>query len=229
MGARSVEAERLSADPKAEVIATNILLSEDTAADVALSGCMLAAAPEYNREAAAQVAHAVTTHKIAVEDDYFSAVDDLGKAGDDEGLGAGHIGVREFGAGVFYIYICVDRDLLRSNLSGNAELAATAIEALVRAATTVSPGGHQASYASRAYALYVLAETGNQQPRSLAASFTKPVIGQDQVVESIKRLATFRSVLDAVYGQSWSAQAVMDAAGDTPVGTLTDVVKLARG
>jgi CRISPR system Cascade subunit CasC len=222
-------AVRMAAGESVDLNTELILRRDDTAADIAMFGRMLADKPDYNREAAVQVAHAVTTHRVVTEDDFFTALDDLGAASDDEGAGAAHIGVREFGAGVFYTYICVDRGLLCSNLSGNAELAATTIAALVQAATTVSPSGHQASYASYAYASYVLAETGNQQPRSLVAAFTKPVTGQDQVAESIKRLNTFRSVLDAAYGQSWSAQAVLDASGEKPVGTLADVITLARG
>jgi CRISPR system Cascade subunit CasC len=190
---------------------------------------MLAASPDYNREAAVQVGHAITTHRVIVEDDYFSAVDDLGQAGSEEGLGAAHIGVREFGAGTFYIYLSVDREMLRHNLSSNADLAATALAALVKAVATVSPSGHQASYASRAYASYVLAETGNQQPRSLVGAFTRPVTGQDQIGDSINHLTTFRAALDATYGQCWTASAILDASREKPAGSLSDVIMLARG
>jgi CRISPR system Cascade subunit CasC len=40
----------------------------DSAADIALFGRMLADAPDFNRKAAAQVAHAITTHRVSVED-----------------------------------------------------------------------------------------------------------------------------------------------------------------
>jgi CRISPR system Cascade subunit CasC len=227
---RALDAAEAFAEGKIKAIAAgDILLAEDTAVDIAMWGRMLAASPDYNREAAVQVAHAITTHRVMVEDDYFSAVDDLGDAGSEEGLGAAHIGVREFGAGTFYIYICVDRELLRRNLSGNADLAAMALEALVRAAAMVSPSGHQASYASRAYASYVLAETGNQQPRSLVGAFTRPVTGQDQIGDSVKRLTTFRGVLDATYGQCWTSSAILDASAEKPAGSLSDIVMLARG
>lgn len=52
-----------------------------TAADIAMFGRMLANTPDANFEAAVQVAHAITTHKIVVEDDYFTAVDDLKELG----------------------------------------------------------------------------------------------------------------------------------------------------
>ena len=54
-------------------------------------------------EAAAQVAHAITVNKVAVEDDFFTAVDDLNNG--EEGMGAAHMGETEFGSGLFYMYI----------------------------------------------------------------------------------------------------------------------------
>ena len=48
-------------------------------------GRTLAAKPVFNMEAAVQVAHAITIHKVAVEDDYFTAVDDLNNGEEDSG------------------------------------------------------------------------------------------------------------------------------------------------
>ena len=62
------------------------------------------------------------------------------------------MGETEFGAGIFYLYTCVDRQLLATNLGGDEELAKKAIAALVEAAATVSPTGKQATFASRARA-----------------------------------------------------------------------------
>jgi len=68
-------------------IRQEILSAADTAADIALFGRMLADSPDYNREAAAQVAHAITTHRVTVEDDYYTAVDDLKTKAEDAGAG----------------------------------------------------------------------------------------------------------------------------------------------
>ena len=99
----------------------SLLRKEHTAVDVALFGRMLAAAPAFNTEAAAQVAHAITVHTAAVEDDFFTAVDDLNTGEEDRG--SGHMGETEFGAGVFYVYVCVDCESLVKNLSGHSDLA----------------------------------------------------------------------------------------------------------
>ena len=75
-------AEKKLGDEKMEIKADLILKRADTAADIAMFGRMLA-----NREAAVQVAHAVMTHKVAAEDDFYTAVDDLKKPAKDAGAG----------------------------------------------------------------------------------------------------------------------------------------------
>ena len=184
--------------PPTEEDLGKLLQASDAAVDIALFGRMLAASPRFNVEAACQVAHAISVHKVAVEDDYFTAVDDLNRG--DEDMGAGHIGETEFAAGLFYLYICVDRALLVRNLGGNEELAARALRAFVEAAVTVAPTGKQNSFASRAYASYALAEKGTRQPRSLSVAFLKPVAGNDMLETAITTLKETRDRMDAVYG-----------------------------
>ena len=135
-------------------------------------GRMLADNADFNREAAVQVAHAYTTHRVTVEDDFYTAVDDLKTKAED--AGAGFVGELGFGSGLFYLYVCIDTDLLVANLGGNDGVAKSAVAALTEALATVSPGGKQASFASRARAEYLLVEKGSQQPRTLGSAFAKP-------------------------------------------------------
>ncbi|OJT01169.1 type I-E CRISPR-associated protein Cas7/Cse4/CasC [Marinobacter nauticus] len=175
-----------------------LLRKNPTAVDVALFGRMLAADPAFNVEAACQVAHAITVHQVVIEDDYFTAVDDLNSGEEDRG--AAHIGETGFAAGLFYSYICLNRDQLVANLSGEEELADRAIAALTEAAVKVAPSGKQNSFGSRAYASFVLAETGAQQPRSLSVAFLKPVEGKDQEGEAISALQKQVEHFDKAYG-----------------------------
>jgi CRISPR system Cascade subunit CasC len=216
-------ADRALAGEKIEASAAGLLRAADTAADIALFGRMLADSPSYNRQAAAQVAHAITTHKITIEDDYYTAVDDLKTAAED--AGAGFLGEAAFGSGVFYLYLCVDRTLLVKNLGGNTALAATALGALARAAATVAPNGKQNSFAAHGRAGYVLAERGNQQPRTLAGAFAKPVTGDDLMANSIDAFGTFRANMEKAYGPAADATAVMKVGGD---GILADIVAFFR-
>ena len=221
--ARAIEyADKLAKggpDPRAE----DLLLATDCAADIAMFGRMLADAPQYNREASVQVAHAITTHRAIAEDDYYVAVDDL-KTRDDD-TGAGFLSVQEFGAGVFYGYVCVDRGLLRRNLGGNEAADAVAkasVAALIEAAATVAPRGKQASFASRARATYLLGETGAAQPRSLAPAFLKPISGHDQSLDSVVALRRFRDRLDAAYGPCADERYEVDC--ETGEGTLAGLI-----
>ncbi len=202
--------------------ADDLLQKMDTAADIAMFGRMLADAPKFKREAAVQVAHAVTTHRAIAEDDYYTAVDDLKSRDELEDAGAGFVGVQEFGAGVFYLYVCVNRDLLLQNLAQNHVVRNDSLRALVEAAATVAPGGKQASFASRARAFYILGEKGSAQPRSLAAAFLKPVTGEDQGGRSIECLENFRDRLDAAYGPCADDRCTMNVA--VGEGTLRDLI-----
>ncbi|MCO7231766.1 MULTISPECIES: type I-E CRISPR-associated protein Cas7/Cse4/CasC [unclassified Cobetia] len=187
----------------------DLLRHKPAAADIALFGRMLAAVPAYNVEAACQVAHAITVHAAEVEDDYFTAVDDLNTG--DEHRGAAHVGEAGFGAGLFYTYICIDRRQLVDNLQDNSELAERAIAALVEAAVRTSPKGKQNSFGSRAHASYVLAEQGDQMPRSLSAAFLRPIAGQDQSLEAIARLERQAKAFDTAYGPGAERRFVVSA------------------
>jgi CRISPR system Cascade subunit CasC len=213
-------AERLAAGEKIQLTAGDLLRHVDTAADIAMFGRMLADNPDFNREAAVQVAHAITTHRVTVEDDYYTAIDDLKTA--EEDAGAGFVGELGFGSGIFYQYVCVDTDLLVRNLGGHSELAADACAALVEATATVSPRGKQPSFAARSRAHYVLAERGEAQPRTLAGAFVRPVIGDDLSAASVDALKGWRERLEAAYGDAPAASEEMDVAAGS--GSLARVV-----
>lgn len=187
--------------PKDEELA--LLRKDRMAVDIAMFGRMLANKPEYNIEAACQVAHAFGVSETIVEDDFFTAVDDLRAASED--VGAGHLGETGFGSALFYTYICIDKDLLVKNLNGNEELANKTLRAFTEAALKVSPTGKQNSFASRAYASWALAEKGTEQPRSLAAAFYEPINGTGQLNEAVKRVTALREKMNNVYGQKTDA------------------------
>ncbi|MFD1804094.1 type I-E CRISPR-associated protein Cas7/Cse4/CasC [Mixta tenebrionis] len=178
-----------------------LLRKEQRTVDMALFGRMLASSPDFNVEAACQVSHALGVSAVTVEDDFFTAVDDLKYMDIEKDAGSGHMGEQSFASALFYTYICISRDLLIKNLGGNEELAKRAIAALTETALTVSPIGKQNSFASRAYASYALAEVGQRQPRSLAAAFFQPVYDADQIPAAIQRLKQQRDSFDRVYGK----------------------------
>jgi CRISPR system Cascade subunit CasC len=215
---KALAGEKIDPQPDA------VLAKVDTAADIAMFGRMLADNADFNREAAVQVAHAFTTHRVTVEDDFYTAVDDLKTTAED--AGAGFVGELGFGSGLFYLYVCIDSDLLVANLGGNDGVAKSAVAALTEALATVSPGGKQASFASRARAEYLLVEKGSQQPRTLGSAFAKPVNDTDLIKTSAAKLETFRLGMDKAYGPCADGCYIMTVGGD---GTLTDAIAFATG
>ena len=151
-----------------------VLVQKPRAADIALFGRMLADNPLYNVEAAAQVAHAFTTHRVSVEDDFYTAVDDLKSANREADRGAGFIGVQEYGAGIFYLYVCLDADQLVRNLAGDKALAGTTAEALRRGDHHRQPQGQAEQLCLARLCQLCAGEMGTRTPRSLAAAFVKP-------------------------------------------------------
>ena len=183
----------------------DLLRTQTQAFDIAMFGRMLASSPLYNKEAAVQVSHAFTVHPSAVENDYFSAVDDLNYH--EEESGAAHIGEAGFGAGLFYNYVCVNRTLLEGNLPDYDEKKIEKLlQALLHAVTQVSPTGKQNSFASRALSHYVRVEKGFDQPRSLALAFYNPCSEDDMLAESIRKIEKMAQNLDTAYGQTWRTE-----------------------
>ncbi len=209
---------------KSDELVEAILRKSDSAADIAMFGRMLADNPEFNREAAVQVAHAITTHRVEVEDDFYTAVDDLKKPSED--AGAGFIGELGFGSGVFYIYTCVDRALLLKNLGDNTQLAERALAGLIEGLATASPTGKQASFASRSRASHLRIEKGSQQPRSLAAAFFKPLRGDDLLAASVTELGKLANGMNNAYGPCFDGAAyTMDVASGK--GSLAEAIAFA--
>jgi len=196
-----------------------VLRRADGAVDIAMFGRMLADDADFNRDAAVQVAHAITTHTAQAEEDWYSAVDDLNKK---EDTGAGHLGETAFGSGVYYQYVCVNACLLIENLNGDRELAAKGAEALARALAQTSPRGKQNSFAHHPRAHYALAERGLQAPRDLSGAFFSPVKAQPFLENSVAALVKTRVDIDAAYGQVWDTDCVMHVGVD---GTLDEIVR----
>jgi CRISPR system Cascade subunit CasC len=205
-------------------IAPDVLLRADGAVDIAMFGRMLAATPEFNREAAVQVAHAFTTNAVDIEDDYYTAVDDLKEVSED--AGAAFVDEAGFGAGVYYLYVCVNRDLLVKNLDEDRVVAARGLQALIRALAESSPTGKRNSFANHVRAEFLLAERGDAQPRSLAAAFTLPVEAGDQLAVSVKRLLEKRAAFAKAYGQDWREERVLHV-GAPDSATLDDIAAFA--
>jgi CRISPR system Cascade subunit CasC len=191
-------------------------LSKSRAVDVALFGRMLADLPEVNQDAACQVAHAISTHKVDREFDYFTAVDDMG--GPDE-TGAGMIGQVEFNSATFYRYAVVDTHKLLSNLQGDVQLTLAAIEAFAQAMARAIPTGKQNTFAAHNPPSFVGVCIRHAAPLNLANAFEKPILprfDRPLTLVSVEELAAHEAKLAAAYADPSDAWGYLDLTGAWP-------------
>ncbi len=203
------------------------------AADLALFGRMLADLPERNVDAASQVAHALSTNKVSMEMDFYTAVDDL-RPEDTEG--ADMLGTIEFNSACFYRYSNVDLAQLKTNLGGDEELARQTLEAYLRAAITAVPTGKQTSMAAHNPPSLVMAVARERGLWNLANAFVRPVWpGRDgDLIEgSTRALDKYWGDLTSMYGQdgitsTWVATlypGALGSLGSARIATVDELVQ----
>ncbi|WP_368164503.1 type I-E CRISPR-associated protein Cas7/Cse4/CasC [Aeromonas sp. R6-2] len=188
------------------------LLHRSRAVDIALFGRMLADLPQVNQDAACQVAHAISTHRVERDFDYFTAVDDVG--GPDE-TGAGMIGQVEFNSATFYRYAALDVSKLLNNLQEDKELTASAIEALIQAMVRAIPTGKQNSFAAHNLPEFIGVSL-RKSPLNLANAFERPVQPRHDkslTEQSVAALADYERKLAPVYGDAGDRWAHIDLTG----------------
>jgi CRISPR system Cascade subunit CasC len=197
--------------PKEIEKAVKEVLDGGKAADLALFGRMLATLPEKNRDAACQVAHAISTHKVGVEFDFYTAVDDLLPTGE---TGAGMMGTVEFNSACFYRYANIDVKQLTENLGNDTDLAHATIEAFLRSMIHAIPTGKQNSMAAQNLPSFVLAVVRPHGFWSLANAFVNPIKGANIVNDSIKELDKYWGQLATVYGGEGLSKAYVNLSGE---------------
>lgn len=218
--------------------------------DIALFGRMITSEAFVNVEASSQFAHALSTHKIDHEFDYYTAVDDLERAADDEtGGGADMIGDVEFNSACYYKYFNIHVEGLMDNLTGKAfkrpvnaadeknarELAGKAVRALIEAACRVTPSGKQNSFAAHQLPALVWVEIrSNNLPVSYANAFCIPVSPKSKdglETDSAQALKKECESLTKMYNLKAQKRLLLSKSGDlkildvSPSGSLNDILE----
>ena len=181
---------------------------------------MLADAPGHNVEAACQVAHAISTHRVSPEFDYYTAVDDLRP---EETQGADMIGTVAFNAACYYRYAALDVEQLTGNLDGDSTLAGSAARGFIDAFVRAVPSGKQATFAAHSPPSVLLGVTREYGCWSLANAFLKPVAptsDHDLVAASAEALDGHWASLTAAYDTPADAKLALLTVGDQPLPTL---------
>jgi len=205
---------------KAKEIPVTERLRQGHPLDVALFGRMVADIPSLKVDAATQVAHALSTHAVDVEFDYYTAVDDENT----EDSGAGMIGTIEFNSATLYRYATVGVHQLYENLS-DEEAAATAVEVFLDAFIRSMPTGHQNSFAHRTLPHLVLVALRTDQPVNLVSAFEKPVVADHRgsiAEKSLRRLAAEFTAVNT----TWGVEPMFTAATYTPTDVQNELEKV---
>ncbi len=134
--------------------------------DMALFGRMVADDPSLNYDAAAQVAHSISTHAVQNEYDYFTAVDDCQA---EDNAGAGHLGTVEYNSSTLYRYATVNVMELAGQLG--AAQAAETVRAFGEAFLFSMPTGKQNTFANRTLPDAVYVTLREDQPVNLCGAF----------------------------------------------------------
>lgn len=212
-----------------KVVGDERLKEGSYAADIALFGRMVAdkSLKNMNVIAACQVAHAISTHKVEMEMDYFTAIDDL-LPGEDSG--SDMIGVVEFNSSCFYRYSAINMVKLNENLGFNSDLLAATVKGYIDASVKAVPTGKQNSMAAQNPAGYVRVLVRKDGfPWSLTNAFQKPVYAKrDESLEegSIKALEGYFERLKTIYG---GASIICDASFNIyndNTGSLTNLLEV---
>jgi CRISPR system Cascade subunit CasC len=165
-----------------------------------------------NIDAACQVAHAISTHKVGVEFDFYTAVDDLLPTGE---TGAGMMGTVEFNSACFYRYANIDVKQLTKNLGDDAELTQATIEAFIRSMIHAIPTGKQNSMGAQNLPSFVLAVVRPSGFWSLANAFVNPIKSANIVNDSITKLDEYWGQLETMYGKEGITKTYVNLSGES--------------
>lgn len=216
-GETTSDALFLVSDAQLEAVAKDIVEFKDDAAglkkslktsiakhnslDLALFGRMVAESKELNIEAAAQFAHAFSTHEVNSEFDFFTAVDDFSV---DDHAGAGMMGDIEFTASTLYRFATINITALEKQFGSDEESVADGIARFIEAFVKSLPTGKQNSFAALTLPEAVLITIREGQTISRANAFEKPVQGGSEGYSdaSVKRLVSTVVNANSVYGET---------------------------
>lgn len=162
----------------------------DKGVDLSLFGRMVADETELKVDASVQVAHALSTHAVEPEADYFTAVDDFKLAGDD--AGAGMIGTIGFNSSTLYRYATINLNGLLDNI-GDTTATARAAKAFVQGFVLSMPTGKQNTFANSTIPDAVLVVLRKGRSANLVGAFENPVPNTESgyLQESSERLADY--------------------------------------
>ena len=155
--------------------------------DIALFGRMLADDPSLNEDASAQVAHAISTHAIQHEFDYFTAIDDLSPK---DNAGAGMLGTVEYNSSELYRYASIALHEFLAQLDNDKDVLTASVKLFVKAFVESMPTGKANTFANQTLPHLLLITLRDDRPVNLVSAFEEPVKSTDgYAIQSTVKLA----------------------------------------
>ena len=162
------------------------LIKSGPAVDIALFGRMVADDPSLNEDASSQVAHAISTHAVQTEFDFFTAVDDLSP---EDNAGSGMLGTVEYNSSTLYRYANVAIHELLVQL-GEKKSVVNSLKLFVKAFANSMPTGKVNTFANQTLPQALVLSLRTDRPVNLVSAFEEPVKSSDGYVsKSIDKLA----------------------------------------
>lgn len=194
------------------------------AADISIFGRMVADDHSLMVEGAGLFSHALSTHSVSNDIDFFSAVDDLNK----EDQGAGHIGTLEFNSACYYRYIGLNIDPLLKDETHLGHFSSEELKAVIRtflrASILAVPEARKNSMLGHNPPDYVFGLNRKGQPLSLVNAFESPIKShQGYMQPSIEALEAQWNKLDDLYGLGKDVNALSKLPPDN-LDTLIDTL-----
>lgn len=172
------------------------------AADISIFGRMVANDHSLTVEAASMFSHALSTHKVDNEIDFFAAVDDLQPK---EDAGAGMTSTLEFNSATYYRFAALNLDMLADAehlASLSKDERKKVVQTFVEATIAAIPGARKNSMNGNTlpnYVLGIVRETGH--PIQLVNAFETPVrSSQGFAAQSIDQLKSEYEKLSKTWG-----------------------------
>ncbi len=197
----SLTKDKIPKEAKKKLESLSSKIQHDLNPDIALFGRMVASNTDLKVDAAAYVAHALSTHKVDMEMDFFTAMDDLQEETES---GAGMMGIILYNSSCFYRYSVLDLNQLRSNLKDEKDLAVSVVKGFLKASINAIPTGKQTSMAAFNKPDFIMAILRSDQPYSLTNAFATPIsmgLKKTNIVkESIGELEKYLANITELYG-----------------------------
>lgn len=199
------------------------ILKDNPSIDISLFGRMVADDPSLNEDASCQFAHAISTHAIEREFDYFTAVDDLAKK---DNAGAGMLGTIEYNSSTVYRYANIALHELKQQLD-DEDLYSYAAGLFVEAFIKSMPTGKINSFANQTIPKAILLTLREDRPLNLVTAFENPIKSKEGYEKiSTQRLLDENNKYEKMLGDAKYKSCIIAYDMDVEnIDTRTDSVK----